>query len=320
MAISATPRPTNLFFLLTLLYITALTLCPPMAAADFDLLSDLLTLQSQSPTGVIRLNDALVTRFLASNPPYPFSLIIFFDALHLHSQPQLQLKQLLSEFALVSSSFLRNNKSPQNPSNLFFCYLEYKQSQSSFAQFGINSLPHILLIDFKGETHNMDAGDSTQLAESMAVIVILAALSILAPYIVKKVISGETPLHDPRFWLAGAVFVYFFSVSGAMHNIIRNMPFSIIDRNNPSKTIFFYRGSGAQLGAEGFAVGFLYTIVGLMLGFATHILVKVKNVGVQRVGMLIVPVVSFWAVKQVVFLDNWKTGYRVWMYWPSSWK
>lgn len=74
-----------------------------------------------------------------------------------------------------------------------------------------------------------------------------------------------------------------------------------------------------QLGAEGFAVGGLYTLVGLLLGFVTHGLVKVRSVKFQRIAMALALIVSFWAVKKVVFLDNWKTGYGVHAYWPSSW-
>lgn len=135
----------------------------------------------------------------------------------------------------------------------------------------------------------------------------------------KKIFAGETLLHDRKIWLFGSVFVYFFSVSGAMHNIIRKMPMFLADRNDPNKLVFFYQGSGMQLGAEGFAVGFLYTIVGLLLALMTHVLVRVKRVTTQRWVMIISLLISFWAVNKVIYLDNWKTGYGVHGFWPSSW-
>eukprot|EP00262_Sarcandra_glabra_P001635 TRINITY_DN11763_c0_g1_i2.p1 TRINITY_DN11763_c0_g1~~TRINITY_DN11763_c0_g1_i2.p1 ORF type:complete len:105 (-),score=3.94 TRINITY_DN11763_c0_g1_i2:367-681(-) len=104
-----------------------------------------------------------------------------------------------------------------------------------------------------------------------------------------------------------------------MYNIIRKMPMFLSDRNDPSKLVFFYQGSGMQLGAEGFAVGFLYTVVGLLLGFVTHYLVLVRNVTAQRGIMFIAILVSAWAVKKVVYLDNWKTGYGIHGFWPSGW-
>jgi len=147
-----------------------------------------------------------------------------------------------------------------------------------------------------------------------------AMMVILAPFLVKRVLAGDTLLQDSKLWLALSVFVYFFSVSGAMHNIIRKMPMFLADRNDPSKIIFFYQGSGMQLGAEGFVVGFLYTVVGLLLAFVTHFLVRVRSVTVQRVFMIIALLASFWAVKKVIYLDNWKTGYGVHAFWPSSWR
>ncbi|KAL7244124.1 hypothetical protein ACSBR1_016373 [Camellia fascicularis] len=353
MAISATPRSTthlSLLLLLTLLSLFSLSTSFSSSSSDgSSLVSELLTLQSQSDSGVIHLTDTLITHLLQpTTTPRPFSLLIFFDASQLHDKHELHLKSLRSEFSLVSSSFISNNN-PSSQSKLFFCDIEFKESQSSFAQFGVNSLPHIRLIpstarNLKDDTLAMDAGDFSRLSESLPefiesktrlsvgpihrppivskpqLMLICAALLILLPFMVKKVVSGETLLTDPKFWLFGAVFVYFFSVSGAMHNIIRKMPMFLADRNDPSKLVFFYQGSGMQLGAEGFAVGFLYTIVGLLLAFMTHVLVKVRNVTVQRMVMITALLVSFWAVNKVVFLDNWKTGYGIHMYWPSRWR
>ncbi|KAL6197590.1 hypothetical protein ACLB2K_033198 [Fragaria x ananassa] len=320
------------------------------AAAQSDLVSELQSLQSRSKSGVIRLTDQSVSRFLTSAPtPRPFSLLIFFDAAKLHEKPELHLTDLRREFGLVAESFISNNADPatsRSHSKLFFCDVEFQDSQSSFAQFGVNSLPHIRLVgpgQNPKESLQMEQGDFARLAESMSefiesktkltvgpihrppmfsrnqIILAVMAWLIWTPFIVKKVITGKTLLHDPRVWLSGAVFVYFFSVSGAMHNIIRKMPMFLVDRNDPSKLVFFYQGSGMQLGTEGFAVGFLYTIVGLLLAFLTRVLVKVRNVNAQRVVMLVALVVSFWAVKKVVSLDNWKTGYGIHAFWPTSW-
>lgn len=238
--------------------------------------------------------------------------------------------------------------SPKTLSKLFFCDIEFGESQASFAQFGVNALPHIRLVpsaatDLKRDSVSMDAGDFSRLAESMAEFIegkvevkigeihrppivsktqfvfIIAVFIVSLPFLVKRVFAGETLLHDKRVWLSGSVFVYFFSVSGTMHNIIRKMPMFISDRNDPNKLVYFYQGSGMQLGAEGFAIGFLYTVVGLLLAFVTHILVRVKSLAVQRVFMIIAMVVSVWAVRKVVWLDNWKTGYAVHAYLPSSW-
>ncbi|KAF9683423.1 hypothetical protein SADUNF_Sadunf04G0012100 [Salix dunnii] len=290
----------------------------------------------------------LISRFLTStNPPRPYSLLIFFDAEQFHSKPELHLQDLYTQYSLVSSSFIANNDVSAS-SSLFFCDIEFKESQNSFSLFGVNSLPHIRLVspNVKNlqDSEVMDQGDFSLMAESMAEFVesrtklnvgpihrppilsknqitfLIVIVLIWVRFFIKNVATKDTILHDWRVWLLGAVFVYFFSVSGGMFNIIRKMPIFLVDRNDPSKLVFFHQGSGMQLGGEGFAVGFLYTTVGLLLSVVTHVLVRVNNRSAQQVVMGVALVVSFWAVKKVVSLDSWKTGYGVHAFWPTSWR
>ncbi|KAK9133518.1 hypothetical protein Scep_013046 [Stephania cephalantha] len=316
---------------------------------DAERVSELLSLQSQSPSGVIRLTDQTLARFLTSHPSpsRSYSLLIFFDALQLHDKPELHLQSLRSQFSLLSKSFLSNNLRTPSQSKLFFCDIEFKHSQSSFALFGVNSLPHVRLVSphvlNPQDSDAIDQADFSRLLDSMPDFIesrtglsvgpihrppvlsrtqlscVVAVVLVAAPFLVKRVLDGNTLLHNPLLWMAMSVFVYFFSVSGAMHNIIRKMPMFMADRNDPSRLVFFYQGSGMQLGAEGFAVGFLYTIVGLLLAFATNVLVRVRNVAVQRGFMFAALLVSFWAVNKVIYLDNWKTGYGIHGFWPSAW-
>ncbi|GLT83235.1 hypothetical protein SLE2022_015360 [Rubroshorea leprosula] len=340
------PAKLHLHLLLASFNIVAVFLLTAGSESESVLVNDLLALQSQSTSGVIHLDDSTVSRFLASTTvPRPYSLLIFFDAAQLHDKTELRLKELRKEFGLLASSFIENNN---RSTKLFFCDIEFRESQSSFHLFGVKSFPHIRLVgeaarSMKDDSEQMDQSDFSLMAESMAefveartkltvgtihrppvfskqqLTVIVAILLIWSQFMFKKIFTGETLLLDPKAWLAGAVFVYFFSVSGAMHNIIRNMPMFLVDRNDPSKLIFFYQGSGIQLGAEGFSIGFLYTVVGLLLAFVTHFLVWVKDTTVKRVAMIFVMLVSFWAVNKVISLDNWKTGYVVHAFWPSKW-
>lgn len=336
--------------LLLFIAVFYLALLSVSADSGSDRVAELLALQSRAKSGVIHLDDHGVSRFITSaKTPRPYWVVVFFDATQLHDKSELQLKTLRNEFTLLANSFITNNQDSDSGSygKLFFCDIEFKESQSSFHLFGVNALPHIRLIapnQTPKESHQMDQGDFSRLAESMSdfieskaklvvgpihrppalsnkqLLIIFVAVLIWIPFAIKRIVKGETLLHDPKLWLTGSVFVYFFSVSGAMHNIIRKMPMFLSDRNDPSRLIFFYQGSGMQLGAEGFAVGFLYTIVGLLLAFMTHVLVKVRNANVQRVVMIMALFVSFLAVKKVIQLDNWKTGYGIHGFWPSSWK
>ncbi|MBA0731688.1 hypothetical protein Golax_000097 [Gossypium laxum] len=344
----AIPSSSAYLFLLSFFTLSLfLAISTAESESELELVADLRALQSESKSGVIHLDDRTIAKFLTSpKTPRPYSILIFFDATQLHDKTELHLRELRQEFTLVASSFITNHNNSNT--KLFFADIEFRESQSSFHLFGVNSLPHIRLVgptakSLKDESEQMDQGDFSRLAESMAEFVesrtkltvgpihrppilsktqmglIVALLLISSPFIAKKIFAGETLLHDPKIWLSGAVFIYFFSVSGAMHNIIRKMPMFLVDRNDPNKLIFFYQGSGMQLGAEGFAVGFLYTIVGLLLAFVTHLLVYVKNAKAKRVAMVFAICVSFWAVQKVIFLDNWKTGYGIHGFWPSSW-
>ncbi|XP_042505456.1 probable dolichyl-diphosphooligosaccharide--protein glycosyltransferase subunit 3B [Macadamia integrifolia] len=338
----------RLHLLLFLVLSSSFAIFKVSSESDSDRVAELLRLQPRSGSGVIHLDDQSLRRFVTSAKSRSYSLIIFFDAVHLHDKSELHLQELRAEFDLVASAFINNNKDTPAHSKVFFCDIEFKESQSSFALFGVNTLPHVRYVGPQiqnlKDSEPMDQNDFARMAESMAQFVevktkvtvgpierppplskkqigfLLALVLISAPFVVKRVIAGDTLFQDPKLWLSLAVFVYFFSVSGAMHNIIRKMPMFLADRNDPSKLIFFYQGSGMQLGAEGFAIGFLYTVVGLLLAFVTHLLIRVRNVTVQRVFMITALLVSFWAVRKVIYLDNWKTGYGVHGFWPSSWK
>lgn len=122
-----------------------------------------------------------------------------------------------------------------------------------------------------------------------------------------------------KMWICGTLFVYFFSVSGSMFILIHRIPLFVMDRNDPNNPVFFFKGHGMQFGAEGMCVGFLFTIVGLLISFVTRIVVRIKDSMMQRVTMAGLMIVSFWAVKQVVRLNHWKTGYAIHAYLPSNW-
>lgn len=167
MAVSAKP---------TLLFLLLLSLLPQKPLSfnpNPDPLSDLQTLQSQSRSGIIHLNDHLLHHLITTTKlPRPFSLLIFFDAHQLHSKPELHLKDIKHEFSLLATSFITNNNNTPSQSKLFFCDIEYRESQSTFTQFGVNGVPHIRLVgpnakDLKSDTVQMDAGDFSGLAESM---------------------------------------------------------------------------------------------------------------------------------------------------------
>ncbi|KAL1560127.1 hypothetical protein AAHA92_10385 [Salvia divinorum] len=307
--------------------------------------ASLSALQSSSSNGVIRLNDTILRRIHSLPTPRPFHFLVFFDAKKLHSRSELALPTLKSEFSLVSSSFLTNNPDNKSRSQLIFFDVEVEESQATFSLFDVHAIPHIRLIptaaaDLKSDSIKLQLSHVSTLADSLTEIILsetaisvgpinrpplisrtqmilaMVAVVILSPYVARKLASGKSLVHEKSTWMLGAVVVYFFSVSGTMFNIIQKAPMFVVDRRDGGETMrFFYQGAGVQLGAESFTVGFLYTVVGLLLAFVCHVVVRVRDTKWQRVSMIMALLVSFWAVRQVISFNNWKTGYNIHAYW-----
>jgi oligosaccharyltransferase complex subunit gamma len=95
-------------------------------------------------------------------------VLVFFDASVHHSKPGLHLPQLRSEFGLLAASFNARNPGSSD----LFADIEFAESQHSFHQFGVNSLPHVRLIHSEHSTlagsDKMDQSDFARLADSMA--------------------------------------------------------------------------------------------------------------------------------------------------------
>ncbi|KAK9057967.1 hypothetical protein SSX86_022807 [Deinandra increscens subsp. villosa] len=317
------PKPTPLLLLILTVIIT------PSSAG---ILSDL---RSHSPSGVIHLNHTLLNHIFTSAPK-SFFLIIFF-----HAPNQLPPPNLKSEFALISKSFIINNQNTPSLHKLFFCDVEINESsKKDLLRFGLHTLPDIQIVppDINSDSIPIQVG----LAESMASFIdlktgisigkihrppilsktqlgfVIGAVLIWTPFMIKKLIAGGTVFHNRKIWICGTVFVYFFSVSGSMFILIRRIPLFVMDRKDPHNLMFFFQGHGMQFGAEGVCVGFLFTIVGLLLSLVTRVIVSMKDSMMQRVAMVGAMIVSFWAVKQVVVLSHWKTGYVVHAYLPSG--
>ncbi|KAG0591329.1 hypothetical protein M758_1G163500 [Ceratodon purpureus] len=329
------------------LVLVAVAIAGAGAESNEDRVADLMHMQAQAKDGVIRLDEHNFRRFMSTSEPRPYALILFFDASQLHSNTELRLVEFRKEFGLVATAYGKYHKGQESEGKVFFCDLEFKQMQGVFQLFKVQALPHVRFVAAgsgdQDASEEMNQGEFPRTAEGVASFVTaktkqqcgpierppplskgqvwaLATLVLLAtPFAVRIAAAPDSPLREPRIWCFGALMIYFFSVSGGMHNIIRKMPLFMQDRNNPAKLVFFYQGSGMQLGAEGFVVGFLYTIVGLLLGFVTHFAPQIRSKIVQRLVMIVAITISFVAVRKVIALDNWKTGYWIHAFWPSRW-
>lgn len=71
-------------------------------------------------------------------------------------------------------SFIQNNQDSQS---LFFCDIEFHESQSTFSQFGVSALPDVSLVgpsdvDLKNDPDQMRDDDIAGLVESMVEFVV----------------------------------------------------------------------------------------------------------------------------------------------------
>ena len=134
----------------------------------------------------------------------------------------------------------------------------------------------------------------------------LAFLSSLL-YIAYKLFYADFTKNLVLYALA-TLFVYWFSVSGGMHNIIRGMPMVTLDPNTKMPR-YFMPGQG-QLGTEGLVMGSLYTCVGLAFALVVYIAPKAKGVSNQRIVAYSGLLLAYFCVRQVVGVYSWKTGYH----------
>jgi oligosaccharyltransferase complex subunit gamma len=82
-------------------------------------------------------------------------------------------------------------------------------------------------------------------------------------------------------WGAGALGVWWFSVSGGMFNIIRGMPLVGIDPRNPGRVSWWSTSRSVQYGMEGFVMGSSYLLFSVLLGSAVFSVPKIKSAGTR---------------------------------------
>ncbi|GJP30786.1 hypothetical protein CLOM_g15968 [Closterium sp. NIES-68] len=323
----------------------ALLVCLPLALAD-SRVDELRALRRGAKDGVIRVTDDLFAQFIRTREARPYGLFLFFDAAKLHDNHELKLPKLRREFALLAkayaSKFLAGGEAPRE--EVFFCDVEYGQSEKVFHSLAVNGLPAARFfpwgtkstrgqdVDFQSVPPSadgfaqflkaaaaVDVGpiDRPPKVSSTQILVIGGLAIVAAPFILRLLVTTRTPLHEPASWCVLGVAIYFFSVSGGMFNIIRGMPLFVPNHQHPGKFTYFYSGSGAQFGAEGFAVGALYTVVGLLVAFVTHAAPRIRSGWAQRALVFVAMGVAAGSVRQVVLLDHGKQGYWMHGFWPK---
>jgi oligosaccharyltransferase complex subunit gamma len=81
---------------------------------------------------------------------------------------------------------------------------------------------------------------------------------------------------DPVVYFVIATAAFFFCISGGMFNIIRQVPFAEVDRRT-GKTVYFSGGGQFQYASEGYIMGFLQILGGIIMVILNTFAVKSKN-------------------------------------------
>ncbi|KAK9803487.1 hypothetical protein WJX73_007543 [Symbiochloris irregularis] len=311
--------------------------------------AELMQLQAKSSDGVVELDATSFDRLVVGKKR-PYSLIIFLAADHLQDKPALRLRELRDEFGHLAKAFRKNHANTTATGKLFFALVEYRRSGQLFHRLGVTSLPYIfrLASSFQIEadgTLKLRSEDAMKhsdysaypwTAEDMASfvqektgviigsiekpsifksrifpVVALAATAGLA-YIAYNLYYAEF-MKNTALWTFGTVAVFWFAVSGGMHNIIRGVPMYYVEQGGGRVQLFLPQGQG-QLGAEGFIMGSLVTIFALSLATLSYLAPRVSNPTYRRAICYTALFLGGAAFFQVLRGYRWKTGYR-WRTW-----
>lgn len=308
---------------------------------------ELAHLQKTASDGVVEL-DAQAFERLVIGRKRPYTLIIFLAADHLQDKAQLRLRELRQEYGLAAKAFLKNHRNTTATGKLFFTQIEYKRSTELFHRLGVNSLPYIFRLS---STFPIEADGTIKLrpddvmkhadysnypwtAEDMASFirertgvaigdidkpsvfksrlfpVVAVAIIGLGGWVAYNLYYAEF-MKNRVLWTIGTIVVFWFAVSGGMHNIIRGVPMYYADPNGKVQ-MFLPQGQG-QLGAEGFIMGSLVTCFSLSIVALSYVAPKVSPQYQRGVcyGALAVAVLCFFHILKGY---RWKTGYR-WRTW-----
>jgi oligosaccharyltransferase complex subunit gamma len=320
----------------------ASTLQQPTEGSD-PRVQQLLKRQDSSPTGVIRLTPAQFDEFLTGKKR-PYHFVFSLTADHLLDRPQLQLRELRKNFGYLAKTARRKFANTPTAGKVFFGEMEFTEAQDVFRRLGVDKMPYIFRIS---TTTNVPAGGNIKLKrDDVLQIEQLGHYPIttddLSDFVKEKTgvdvgkVEKPSPMQNPLFplfaisilgfgawvgyklyyapfmqhkvlYVLGALLVFWFSVSGGMFNIIRNMPMVTVDPNTKQPVYFMHQG---QLGMEGFAMGSLYTGFGLCFAVIVYLGPCLKNPTQQRYLCYTAMAVALWCIGKLVGIYRWKTGYH----------
>lgn len=247
-------------------------------------------------------------------------------------------------FATVSRAFMDTHAGKSTENKVFFARIVVEDGKEAFRRLGVDRIPYIARIPpalhvrptasisipsdevmssspnvgdkpkdigaFVQERTGLNPGDLSAVgAASRSRFLPLVTLIFVGAVCYIGFLLSQAPfMRWPQLYALGAVVIYWFSTSGGMFNIIRNVPMVGYDRQS-SQSIVFTRSQG-QMGAEGYIMGSLYTLFGLLLATFVWLLPSVKNDSTRRVRGWVVLGLMALTLRIVLYNHEWKTYMR----------
>lgn len=305
-------------------------------------------MQRRSKTKVITFDDQTFERYVIGKSR-PYSLFIIADAKKYRKTAKLDLEGRVEEFTKVAGSFVSTHAGKETEGRVFFVRITVEDAVGAFTKMGVKTLP--FLGHIPPDLHVTPSGtislkkqdlmpssisnsawraleigafvqERTQLSPGDLSAAGAAGRSRLLPIFSLIVVIGVGylgwKLYQAPFmqwtplYAVGALFVFWFAVSGGMYNIIRGVPLVGYDRRS-GQAMLFLQGQG-QLGAEGFIMGTLYLTFGLMSTAFIRVLPTVEDESSRRIAGYGLIFALFLLFNIVTGNHLWKTGMRTYFY------
>jgi oligosaccharyltransferase complex subunit gamma len=300
---------------------------------------DLLELQNNSDTGVIELDADTFDRLIAGKAR-TFSVFIFANYEAYRRAGRLKLGLVNKEYELAAKTYAKAHAGRPTARKVFFARMEFETSEDLFRRLGVKGLPFLgcitpslsiksgssvtipeedslttvdypwmaeTVVDFVYDKTGIKPGEVVRppsITRRMAPIIGLIFLASIA--IAVKIAYSLPILRRPEIYAAGALLIWWFAVSGGMHNIIRGVPFVGWDPRKKA-TMLFSSSTSSQLGFEGFFMGTLYTTIGMCVAGGISWVPSIHDEGGRRTAGYTLLAVAFLAMQMITGMHGWKT-------------
>ena len=117
-------------------------------------------------------------------------------------------------------------------------------------------------------------------------------------------------MRNQLIWTTSTLVVFWFAVSGGMHNIIRGVPMYFFDHQAGKVQMFLNQAQG-QLGAEGFIMGSMTMAFALSIATLSYVAPKMSDPAWQRGVCWTALVVAGLSLQNLLTCYTWKTNHRL---------